>query len=102
MSKDIHLNLKDLPQALGRLGHKLLNIAPILFVVVVALLYGFLLLRIMMLSNSQPEASSVSSEVAKLSPHIDQKSADQLQTLEDNSVNVQTLFNQARNNPFGE
>jgi hypothetical protein len=102
MSKDVNLNLKDLPQLFDKLGHKLLRGAALGFILIVGLLYGFLLLRIATLSNVQPDASSVSSEVAKLSPHIDQKAADQLQGLEDNSVNVQTLFNQARNNPFGE
>ncbi len=102
MSKDININLKDLPQKFAGLGQKLLGLAPFLFILVVAGLYGFLLLRIATLSNIQPDASSVNSEIAKLSPHIDQKAAHQLQGLEDNSVNVQTLFNQARNNPFGE
>jgi hypothetical protein len=102
MSKDINFNLKDLPQKFANLGHRLLGVAPLLFVLVAAALYGFLLLRIATLSNIQPDASSVSSEVSKLTPHIDQKAADQLQGLEDNSVNVQTLFNQARDNPFGE
>lgn len=101
-NKEIHFNLKDLPQKFANFGHRLLGIAPILFILVAAGLYGFLLVRIATLSNIQPDASSVSSEVSKLSPHIDQKSAAQLQSLEDNSVNVQTLFNQARNNPFGE
>jgi hypothetical protein len=101
-NKDININLKDLPQLFDKLGHKVLRGATVLFILVVGLLYGFLLLRIMTLSNVQPDETSVSSEVAKLSPHIDQNAADQLQSLEDNSVNVQTLFNQARDNPFGE
>lgn len=102
MSKDININLKDLPQKLAESGQRLLGLAPFLFILIAAALYGFLLLRIATLSNIQPDASSVNSEISKLSPHIDQKAADQLQGLEDNSVNVQTLFNQARNNPFGE
>lgn len=100
MSKDI--SLKELPQQLAHAAHKVLGMAPLLFILVAAGLYGFLLLRIATLSNIQPDASSVNSEISKLSPHIDQKAAAQLQGLEDNSVNVQTLFNQARDNPFGE
>jgi hypothetical protein len=100
MSKNI--SLKELPQQLAHAGQKMLGLAPILFILVAAGLYGFLLLRIATLSNIQPDASSVNSEISKLSPHIDQKAAAQLQSLEDNSVNVQTLFNQARDNPFGE
>jgi hypothetical protein len=101
-NKNINLNLKDLPAALGRLGHKFMVIAPLAFFVLVGLLYGFLLLRIGLLSNIQPDSADVSKEVSSLTPHIDQKAAAQLQGLEDNSVNVKTLFNDARNNPFGE
>jgi hypothetical protein len=96
------LDLKDLPAALADAGHKFLGLAPLIFFVVVGLLYGFLLLRIGMLSAIQPDSSDVSKEISQLTPHIDQKAASQLQGLEDNSVNVQTLFNDARNNPFGE
>jgi hypothetical protein len=102
MSKDISINLKDIPGMLGRVGHKLARIAPLGFLLLVAALYGFLLLRIMTLSNAQPDSTDVSGEISKLTPHIDEKAASQLQGLKDNSVNVRTLFNDARNNPFGE
>jgi hypothetical protein len=100
--KNKNLDLKELPAALSALAHKILGVAPLLFFVLIGLLYGFLLLRIGMLSNVQPDSSDVSKEISQLTPHIDQKAAAQLQGLEDNSVNVQTLFNDARNNPFGE
>jgi hypothetical protein len=102
MSKDINISFKGLPQAVGRLGHRLVRIAPLGFLLLVAALYGFLLLRITTLSNAQPDTTEISTEISKLTPHIDEKAAAQLQGLEDNSVNVQTLFNDARNNPFGE
>jgi hypothetical protein len=100
--KNKNLDLKQLPAALGAFGRKLFGAAPLLFFVLIALLYGFLLLRIGMLSNIQPDSSDVSKEISQLTPHIDKNTASRLQTLEDNSVNVQTLFNDARNNPFGE
>lgn len=71
------------------------------FVVFVVLIYGFLLLRIHSLSAAQPTADQVSSQVRSARiPHIDQSVVQQLQSLQDNSVNVQALFDQARNNPF--
>lgn len=71
------------------------------FLVFVALIYGLVLFRIHSLSSAQPTADQVSSQVkAARIPHIDQSVVQQLQTLQDNSVNVQTLFEQARNNPF--
>lgn len=71
------------------------------FIVFVVLIYGIVLLRIQTLSSQQPTEEQISSQVrASHIPHIDQSVVQQLQTLQDNSVNVQALFSQARNNPF--
>jgi hypothetical protein len=75
----------------------------VLFLVFVALIYGFVLLRIDSLSNAQPSADAVSSQVQAANiPHIDPALVQQLQSLQDNSVSVKSLFNQARANPFQE
>ena len=73
----------------------------LIFLVFVATLYGFVVFRISSLDNAQPSSDAVSSQVkAAQIPHIDQAVVEQLQSLQDNSVSVKTLFNQARNNPF--
>lgn len=101
-NKDASFGKVNVKAQLSALVKKLVRLAPLGFFVIVAALFAFLLLRINSLSNIQPNESEMSSEVTKLTPHIDQKSVAQLKSLEDNSVNVQTLFSQARNNPFGE
>ena len=73
----------------------------VIFVLFVAGLYSFVLFRVNSLSHAQPVASDVTSQVkAAAIPHIDQAVVKQLQSLQDNSVSVQALFNQARSNPF--
>lgn len=73
----------------------------IIFLLFIACVYGFVIVRINVLNNAQPSPDAVSSQVkADRIPHIDQSVVRQLQALQDNSVNVQALFNQARNNPF--
>lgn len=73
----------------------------VLFLIFVALLYGFVLLRVNSLGNAEPSQDSVTSQVqAARVPHIDEKVVNQLESLQNNSVNVQALFNQARSNPF--
>jgi hypothetical protein len=73
----------------------------LLFIAFVALLYGFVLLRVNSLSNAQPSGDSVTSQVqAAQVPHIDKSVVKQLESLHNNNVNVQTLFNEARSNPF--
>jgi hypothetical protein len=101
-NKDININLSDLPRQLKSAGAKSVTYVPIIFFVVIALVYGFVLLRIGMLSSAAPTDDDVSSNISQLTPHIDKNAAHQLQSLEDHNVNVQTLFNQARGNPFGE
>ena len=102
MSKEKR-NLKELLEKLTARLSGLRRYSFIIFVAFVALLYGFLLFRVNSLSSEQPSQIAVDSQVkAAAIPHIDQKVVQQLQSLQDNSVNVKTLFNQARNNPFQE
>lgn len=106
MSKDINLkdlNLKSLGPQLMAAGKQLSRYAGILFFVLVAGVYGFVVLRINSLSSVQPSQDQVSTQAkATAIPKIDEKVVQQLESLKDNSENVQTLFDQARDNPFQE
>jgi hypothetical protein len=103
MSDKKKADLKELLEKLVDKFSGLKKYSLIIFVVFVSVLYGFLLLRIDTLSNAQPSADSVSGQVKAASiPKISQTLVNQLKSLQDNSVNVKTLFNQARNNPFQE
>jgi len=73
-----------------------------LFIVFVGIIYGFVIYRMYTLSSPAADTSSVSNEVTSLTPHIDKAVAQRLQSLQDNSVNVRSLFDKARNNPFNE
>jgi hypothetical protein len=73
----------------------------VFFLAFVAVLYGILLLHINSLDNQQPSDQAVNSQVKAANvPRIDQAVVRQIQSLQDNSVSVQSLFDQARNNPF--
>jgi hypothetical protein len=73
----------------------------IIFVLVMIGIYAFVLLRINSLDNVQPTQNAVTAQNNPIrSARIDQSVVSQLQTLQDNSVSVQTLFSQARDNPF--
>ena len=93
--------LADLTEKGAALLQRARQYSLILFLVFVALVYGFVLLRINSLTNAQPSSDAVTSQVrAAQIPHIDQSVLQQLQSLQDNSVSVKSLFNQARQNPF--
>lgn len=96
-----NINLKPWLTKANRDLDKARQFSALAFIIFVAVLYGFVLLRINSLSNQQPSPDSVTSQVqAARVPHIDQSVVKQLESLHDNSVNVQALFNQARSNPF--
>ena len=102
-SKDISIKLDkaSLMTLGGTIGHFFVRYAVILFFVLVAGVYAFVVLQINTLSNAQPSQADIDAQTKSTTlPRIDPKIAEQLEQLEDNSVNVQTLFEQARNNPF--
>jgi len=83
------------------IGHLVSRYTIILFFLLLVAVYGFVLLKINSLSNAQPNNSAVSSQAQTVAiPHIDPNVVKQIQNLQDNSVSVQALFNQARTNPF--
>lgn len=95
--------LPKIIEKLTKIWQRLRRYQTVIFIVFVALLYGFLVFRINSLSGQQPSDSDISAQLQRSStPHIDQSSVDKIKQLQDNSVQVKTLFNNARNNPFAE
>lgn len=84
-----------------RVARRLRRYSLFAFIVFVIGLYGFVLLRINELAGTEPTTEAVSQQVkAAKVPRIDEAVVRQLQSLQDNSVSVQALFDQARSNPF--
>ena len=67
----------------------------------IASLYGFILWRINVLSNAPASETEAAAKVAA-QPRIDAATIQKIQSLQDNSVSVQSLFDEARQNPFQE
>lgn len=70
----------------------------LLFFILLAAVYGYLMMQINSDTSVQPADSAGAVSVS--TPHIDPGVVKQLQNLQDNSVSVQALFNQERANPF--
>lgn len=101
MSQNISVK-SPLPGLLGAL-RKLRPYAGVMLFLLFAAIYGYMVLNINQLSNPTIDPLEVTAETkASPTPRIDDHAAEQLQTLKDNSVNVQTLFEQGRTNPFEE
>lgn len=73
------------------------------FVVAVALVFGFVILREYTLNNAPVSPQAVSSKLDTVkNPQIDPATITKIDQLQDNSVSVRALFDQARQNPFRE
>lgn len=74
-----------------------------LFFLIVSALYGFIVWRINVLVVATPTQTEVqTAQKENSTPRIKQSVVDKIMSLKDNSVRVQTLFEEARNNPFSE
>ncbi len=74
-----------------------------LFVLIIMLMYIYVAWRADVLGHAQPSQFVITSHETKLpQPHISQTTVNKIQQLQNNNVNVQSLFNQARQNPFQE
>ncbi|HET7060231.1 MAG TPA: hypothetical protein VFH99_02875 [Candidatus Saccharimonadales bacterium] len=93
--------LEDISRQFSALMIRLRRYRLELFLVFVICIYGLVIWRINTMLTAQPTPEAVTSQVkANGIPQIDPAVVQQLQNLRDNSVNVQVLFDQGRNNPF--
>lgn len=66
-------------------------------------LYGYLIMQISSLINSEPPQTVVTDKAQTIKRiRVDQKSIDSLLELEEENIEVKTLFQEARENPFVE
>lgn len=95
--------LKDFTDRLTALLMKFRRFRILLFIFLVAVVYGFLVFRIGQLSNSEPSATAISEKLKGVKrPKIDQSAIDKIEQLQSTNVEVESLFKQARDNPFQE
>ena len=96
-------SIKSPMPILMKLARKLQPYLNVILFVMFALVYAFMIIKINSLSNTPVDESEVLNQVNSTpAPRIDADAVKQLQTLKDNSVNVQTLFEENRSSPFQE
>lgn len=99
----MNISLKDLPAKFLELLNSSKRYAVVVFILLVIGVYGFLVMRVNSLQTAQPSTVDGAAPVTPVAtPHIDEKVIKQLQQLQDNSVQVKSLFDGARSNPFKE
>jgi predicted negative regulator of RcsB-dependent stress response len=74
-----------------------------IFFIAVLLIYGYLVFHINTLASQQPNEDAVTERLKTVQrPKIDEDALNKIEQLEDQNIQVQTLFQQARDNPFVE
>jgi len=71
-------------------------------VIIILLVFIFTVWRISQLASAEPSPDQEGTSDVTNVPKVDPKALSQVTQLENNSPQVHALFNQARNNPFGE
>ena len=99
---NLNINISDIPAQLGSLVKKVSAYKAFLFFLMVAALYGFIVWRINVFSNAPAATTSEQGVQAAAQAHVDAATVKKIQSLEDNSVSVQALFDEARQDPFQE
>ncbi|HUY85146.1 MAG TPA: hypothetical protein VMU97_01380 [Candidatus Dormibacteraeota bacterium] len=95
--------LKSIPELLNTIVRRVGRYRVLIFLLAMVVVYGFIFTRINTLGNAQPSAEAIAAQNNPIKKaHIDKSVIKQLESLRDNNVNVQALFEQARNNPFQE
>jgi hypothetical protein len=97
-SPDLKTVIAKLPVILASLR----KYVSFIFILGIVIVYAFLAWRISVLGGAEPSvdaaSQAASSHVVKVDPEVLSK----IQQLQDNSVSAQSLFDNARSNPFQE
>lgn len=97
------INIHQILEVAKKKLHALAGHGAFLFVIGILLSYVFVVWRISQLANTEPTQAQEQAVLAESDiPKLNKKAIEQIQTLENNSAAVHSLFEQARNNPFKE
>ncbi len=99
----MNLDLKQLPAKLLPLLDKFKKYRIVMFIVALALIFGFLIIKINGYAQIEPTDDAVTEKLTTVQrPKIDENALTKIQQLEDQNIEVQSLFQKARDNPFSE
>ncbi len=97
------LDFKDLPAKIRPVLEFIKRYVVFIFAMVILLIFGFFVFRINQFSRIEPGETAVEEKLQTVQrPKIDQAVIDKIQQLQDQNIQIQSLFDQARNNPFSE
>lgn len=99
----MNADVKDLKPILLKLLKWLKRYGLIIALVIVAGMYASLIIQINLLNRREPTNQQVTERLEKIiQPSVNEDTVTKMKDLEENSKEVKTLFQEARDNPFKE
>ena len=97
------LNIKDILAKITPALQFIRRYVVFIFLIILLFILCFFVFRINTFSHMTPTEDAVSAKLQTVQrPRIDQAVLDKIQELQNQNIQVQSLFNDARNNPFSE
>lgn len=93
--------LAKLTRQINPLLRRLYELRLFIFIIVFLGIYTFLVVRVNKLVQSEPDATTVNAQTVKRLT-VDKAALDKIKQLQSQNIQVQSLFEQARHNPFTE
>lgn len=99
----MNLDIKSILAKITVILLTLRRYATFIFIIAFLFVYTFLVWRINMLSHREPTEEAVTDKLKSVQrPSINKDTLSKIQDLQDQNVEVRSLFKQARDNPFSE
>jgi hypothetical protein len=99
----MNIDLKTIPDKLLLAAQWLKKYAVFISVLLVLGIYLFLVWQIRHYATVEPTSADVTNKLNELNtPKLDQDAVNKILLLEDQNIDIKTLFNEARQNPFQE
>lgn len=100
---NVNIDLKEVPQKALHILGKLKKYSGFAFVILVLGAYSFIVFQIQQTINSEPTQTEITDKLLDLNKtRLDEEAIEKIQDLRDTNIEVQTLFQEARDNPFQE
>lgn len=99
----MNIDVKDIPAKLQPVLNTVKENIVFVLIMAVLIMYGLLVLQIRHLATIEPSNADITKKVNELNtPKLDNDAVNKILQLEDKNIEVKTLFNEARDNPFQE
>ncbi len=99
----MNLDLNKIPAQLNKLKDIVKSYIGFFLVLAILVSYGFLIWQIKVFVTENPSETKVAEQLKTINiPKVDEEAIQRISELEDNSVQVKALFEEARQNPFTE